>query len=184
MTTQKIAWAICGAGEKIEKTFETMLEIQEKYKNVEIHVYVSVAGQQVLKFYNLYKRIKENFDKLYFEVNSNAPFLAGDVQFHKFDFLLVAPCTSNSMAKISNRIGDTMITNSVIMGQKSQVPIYIMPVDFKEGKTVTKIPNGEELILELTSEDIECVRKVSKMKNTHVFEDTPEIFNIFKKLYD
>ncbi|MDR0912923.1 MAG: archaeoflavoprotein AfpA [Methanobrevibacter sp.] len=181
MTTKKIAWAITGAGEKIEKTYETMLDIQEKYKNdVEIYVYVSQAGQQVLKYYQLIKKVKENFEKVYFEKNSNAPFLAGDIQMHKFEFLLVAPCTSNTIAKLASRIGDTLITNAVIMGQKSQVPIYLMPVDFKEGVTVTKIPNGNELVLELTKEDIDCVRKVGNMKNTTIFEDVDGIYETFE----
>lgn len=181
---KKIAWAVTGAGEKIEKTYETMVDIQEKYGDkVEIRVFVSNAGKQVLKFYRLFKKIKESFEYVSFEVNSNSPFLAGDVQLHKYEFLLVAPCTSNTVAKLASRIGDTMITNAVIMGQKSQVPVYIMPVDFKEGVTVTKIPNGNDLILELTKEDIDCVRKISNMNNTFVFEDTDEIYNIFKEKF-
>jgi archaeoflavoprotein AfpA len=184
MKTKKIAWGITGAGEKIEKTCETMVDIQEKYKDqVDIRVFVSNAGKQVLKFYNLYKKIKKDFKHVSFEVNSNAPFLAGDVQLHKYEFLLIAPCTSNTIAKLASRVGDTMITNAVIMGQKSRVPVYIMPVDFKEGVTVTKIPNGNDLILELTKEDIDCVRKVAGMKNTNVFEDTDEIYNVFEKYF-
>jgi archaeoflavoprotein AfpA len=184
MKLKKIAWGITGAGEKIEKTYETMLDIQEKYKDqVEIRVFVSNAGKQVLKFYRLFKDIKENFGHVSFEVNSNTPFLAGDVQMHRYEFFLIAPCTSNTVAKLASRIGDTMITNSVIMGQKSRVPIYIMPVDFKEGVTVTKIPNGDDLVLELTKEDIDCVRKIAKMKNTYVFEDTDEIYNVFEKYF-
>lgn len=185
MKNKKIAWGISGAGEKIEKTYETMIDIQEKYRDqVDIKIFVSIAGQQVLKFYSLYKKIKENFDYVSFEKNSNAPFLAGDVQLHKYEFLIIAPCTSNTVAKLANRIGDTMITNAVIMGQKSRVPIYIMPVDFKEGITVTKIPNDDDLILELTKEDIDCVRKISSMKNTYVFEDTDEIYNVFEKYFN
>jgi flavoprotein len=51
----------------------------------------------------------------------------------KFDFLLIAPTTSNTVAKISLRIADTLLTNAAIMGQKTSTPIYIMPTDFKEG---------------------------------------------------
>jgi archaeoflavoprotein AfpA len=182
MKPKKIAWGITGAGEKIEKTYETMINIQNIYQNdVEIFVYVSKAGKQVLKYYKLFKKIKSDFKKVWFEINSNAPFLAGDVQLHKFEFILVAPCTSNTIAKIASRIGDTLITNSVIMGQKSRVPIYIMPVDFKEGITMTKTPNGNDLILELTTDDIDCLRKVAKMNRTNVFEDIEEIYKIFEK---
>ncbi|KZX13473.1 archaeoflavoprotein AfpA [Methanobrevibacter filiformis] len=179
----KVAWGITGAGEKIEETYETMLNIQKIYDNIDIRIYVSKAGEQVLKYYKLFKNIKKDFNNVWFEINSNSPFLAGDVQTHQFEFLIIAPCTSNSMAKIANRIGDTLITNSVIMGQKSQVPIYIMPVDFKEGTTVTKIPNGDDLILELTEEDVESVIKVGTMKNTTVFENTEMIYEIFEKYF-
>lgn len=184
MKTKKIAWGITGAGEKIEKTYETMIDIQEKYRDrVDMRVFASIAGQQVLKFYGLYKKIKENFEHVSFEKNSNAPFLAGDIQLHKYEFLFIAPCTSNTVAKLANRIGDTMITNAVIMGQKSRVPIYIMPVDFKEGAIVTKISNGNDLVLELTKEDIACVRKIANMKHINVFEDTDEIYNVFEKYF-
>lgn len=74
-TKKKIAWAVTGAGEKIEKTYETMVDIQEKYGDkVEIRVFVSNAGKQVLKFYRLFKKLKENFEYVSFEVNSNSPF--------------------------------------------------------------------------------------------------------------
>ncbi|HII86065.1 TPA: archaeoflavoprotein AfpA, partial [Candidatus Bathyarchaeota archaeon] len=45
------------------------------------------------------------------------------------DLLLIAPATSNTVAKITNGIGDTMLTNAAIMSLKAFVPVYIVPTD-------------------------------------------------------
>ena len=94
---------------------------------------------------------------------------------------MVAPATSNTVAKISLRIADTLLTNASIMGQKTSTPIYVMPTDFREGTTITKLPNGNDLKLNITHEDAEHVEKISKMPNTFVFEHPSEIPSIFEK---
>ena len=94
---------------------------------------------------------------------------------------MIAPATSNTVAKISLRIADTLLTNAAIMGQKTATPIYIMPTDYREGTTVTKLPNGKDLTLNITHEDAQHVEKLSKMPNTHVFEFPSEIPSIFEK---
>jgi len=121
------------------------------------------------------------FDKTWTEINSNAPFLAGQIQLKEFEFLLIAPTTSNTVAKISLRIADTLLTNAAIMGQKTSTPIYIMPTDFREGIVTTELPNGENLDINITKQDAGHVRNLESMRNTFVFENPDEILTIFKK---
>ena len=178
----KIAWGITGSGEKILETVEIMEEMKEKYrKTIDIRVFISKAGDQVLKYYNLSNTLETIFDKTWTEINANAPFLAGKIQLGTFDFLLIAPATSNTVAKISLRIADTLLTNAAIMGQKTSTPIYIMPTDFREGKTVTQLPNGNDLELNITHDDAQHVAKLANMPNTNVFEHPTEIPSIFEK---
>jgi flavoprotein len=98
--------------------------------------------------------------------------------------MLISPATSNTVAKISLRIADTLLTNAAIMGQKAGVPLYIMPSDFKEGTVITKLPNGKDLKLTITKEDVEHVEKLANMNNTHVFEHPEYIYDIFEKLVE
>lgn len=178
----KVAWGITGSGEKILETVDIMEEMKKKYKNTfDIRVFISKAGDQVLKYYNLSNTLETIFDKTWTEINANAPFLAGKIQLGTFDFLLIAPATSNTVAKISLRIADTLLTNAAIMGQKTSTPIYIMPTDFREGKTITQLPNGKDLELNITHEDAQHVEKLSNMPNTTVFEHPNEIPKIFEK---
>jgi len=179
---RRVAWGITGSGEKIEETVEIMEEMKEKYrKEFDIRVYVSKAGDQVLKYYNLSNTLETMFDKTWTEINANAPFLAGQIQMGNFEFLLLAPATSNTVAKISLRIADTLLTNAAIMGQKTSTPIYVMPTDFREGITTTKLPNGRDLALKITHEDAQHVKNLQDMENTFVFEHPNEIPAIFEK---
>jgi flavoprotein len=99
----------------------------------------------------------------------------------KYAFLLIAPATSNTVAKVSLRIADTLLTNAAIMGQKTSTPVYIMPTDFREGIVTTKLPNGHDLDLKITREDAQHVENLAQMDTTKVFESPNEIPAIFEK---
>ena len=179
---RKVAWGITGSGEKLVETVEIMKKMKKKYREeFDIRVYISKAGDQVLKYYNLSNTLETLFDKTWTEINANAPFLAGQIQLGSFEFLLLAPVTSNTVAKMSLRIADTLLTNAAIMGQKTSTPIYIMPTDFREGVVTTKLPNGHDLDLKITKEDALHVEKLRSMEKTFVFEHPDEIPAIFKE---
>ena len=179
---RKIAWGITGSGEKLVETVEIMQQMRDEYHKVyDIRVFISKAGDQVLKYYNLSNTLETKFDKTWTEINSNAPFLAGQIQLHRYDFLLIAPATSNTVAKISLRIADTLLTNAAIMGQKTNTPLYIMPTDFREGIVTTKLPNGKDLELTITREDAKHVERIAEMDSTLAFENPDEIPAIFEK---
>jgi archaeoflavoprotein AfpA len=168
----KIAWGITGAGDKIAEIIETMKQLQnETAGKVDFEVYVSKNGETMLKFYNLFEELKKSFPKVFVEQSSNLPFLAGMVQSQKYAFLLVMPASSNTVAKIVNSISDTLITNSALMALKAFVPVWIMPVDYKESIIYTKLPNGKDLKLRVRKEEADQVRKLIATEDVRVFED-------------
>lgn len=125
--------------------------------------------------------MKQNFEKISVEITSNSPFLAGDLQLGKFKFLMIAPATSNTVAKIATGITDTLLCNSAIMALKAFVPVYIMPSDYMEGTVDTKLPNGKDLKLRVRKEDAENTRKLSLMENVFVLKKPEEIREVFEK---
>jgi archaeoflavoprotein AfpA len=184
VTKRKIAWGITGAGDKIAEFIEAMKEIKKEYENaVEIQVFLSKAAETVLKFYKLENELKQNFAKVSVELNSNAPFLAAWMQMHKYEFLLIAPATSNTVAKIANSIGDTLLTNAAIMSLKAFVPVYIAPTDYKEGVVYTKLPNGKEMKLRVRKEEVQQVKKLQSMEDVFVLENSQKIRTVFKEWF-
>jgi archaeoflavoprotein AfpA len=176
----KVAWGITGAGDKIAEIIETMIDLKKKSEGlVEIQVFLSKAAEIMLKFYRLNDDLRQNFAKVTVESNSNSPFLAGMLQSHKYEFLLIFPASSNTVAKIVNSISDTLLTNSALMSLKAFVPVWIMPVDFKENVIYTKLPNGKEMKLRVRKEEADQVRKLEAMEDVHVFENPQKVREAF-----
>jgi archaeoflavoprotein AfpA len=179
---KRMAWGITGSGEQLAETIETMTKIKKRYENkVDINVYLSKAADQVLKYYRLTDALKESFSKIWIEINANAPFLAGQLQTGKFEFLLIAPATSNTVAKISMGIADSLLTNAAIMALKGFTPVYIVPSDYKEGTTTTKLPDGRDFRIRIREEDVENVKKLTLMRDVFILEKPMDINQVFKK---
>jgi archaeoflavoprotein AfpA len=182
MGKKKVAWGITGAGDKILETMKVMKKIKREFEDqVDIEVFISKSGDQVVKYYGISQDIETNFDKIWVEINANAPFLAGNIQLGKYEFMLIAPATSNTVAKIAMRMGDTLISNAAIMGQKADVTIYILPSDYEEGVTITKLPDGKDLKITIRKEDVEHVEKLAKMYNTYIIKEPEDIGKVFEK---
>jgi archaeoflavoprotein AfpA len=167
----KVAWGITGAGDKIAEILQTMIELKKQSDGtVEIEVFLSKAADTMLKFYRLEDELRNNFAKVTPELNANSPFLAAWLQSGKYEFLLIAPASSNTVAKIANSISDTMLTNAAIMSLKAFRHVYILPTDYKESVVTTKLPNGKEMKLRVRKEEADQVRKLEAMDGMHVFE--------------
>jgi archaeoflavoprotein AfpA len=177
---KKIAWGITGAGDKIAEIFEVMKDLKKQSEEVvEIDVFLSKAADTMLKFYRLEDELRAVFPKVQVELNANSPFLAAWLQSGKYEFLLIAPASSNTVAKIANSISDTMLTNSAIMSLKAFRPVYILPTDYRESTIVTKLPNGKEMKLRVRKEEANQVRKLEEMEDVHVLESPETMRQVF-----
>jgi len=176
----KVAWGITGAGDKIAEIVEVMKELKKQSEGkVEIEVYMSKASETMLKFYSLDEDVKKSFAKVSVEINSNSPFLAAWLQSGKYEFLLIAPASSNTVAKIANSISDTMLTNAALMALKAFKQVYVLPTDYRESVVYTKLPNGKDLKLRVRKEEADQVRKLESMDGMHVLESPQKMKEFF-----
>jgi len=180
----KIAWGITGGGDKIAEIVQVMIDLKKQYaSDVDIHVFVSKNGETMLRFYRQFDVLKQEFAHFSVEMNANAPFLASWLQSGKYDFMLVAPTSSNTVAKIVNSIGDTLITNSVIMSLKAFGTVYVLPTDYKESVVETVVPNGKTVRIQVRKEEADQVRRLEQMTGMYVIEKPEEIRGIFAERY-
>jgi archaeoflavoprotein AfpA len=179
-----VAWGITGGGDKIAEIVDMMIDLKRQYEHaVDIHVFVSKNGETMLRFYKQFDVLKKEFAKFTVETNPNAPFLAGWLQSGKYDFFFVAPTSSNTVAKIVNSIGDTLITHSVIMSLKAFGTVYLFPTDYKESLIETIVPNGKTLKIRVRKEEADQTRKLEQMDGMHVFETPEKIRAVFEERY-
>ena len=67
------------------------------------------------------------------------------------------------------------------MALKSFISVYILPCDYKEGVTVTQLPDGGEMKIRVRKEDVENVKKLAAMDGVHILESPEEIHHVFQK---
>ncbi len=178
--TLRIAWGITGCGDYLKESLSIMKELTKGY-GLDVRVFLSQAGEMVVKWYRLYDDLKASFPKTYVEKSPNVPFLAGDLQLGKYDFLLITPSTSNTVGKIASGISDTLLSNAASQAMKGKVPVYIFPADQKKGDIETDLPGGKKLTLTMRDVDLEAVERLRKMKGITVLGHPDEIRDIVKK---
>jgi archaeoflavoprotein AfpA len=179
---KRVAWGITGSGDRLLEVFDVMKDLKKQYQNdARITVYLSKAGDLVVKYYRMFKDLQTEFEKTRVEVNSNLPTLAVQLQSGKIDFLLIAPATSNTVAKLANGIADTLLTNAAIMALKAFVPVYILPCDYKEGVTVTQLPDGSKMKIRVRKEDAEYSQKLAVVDGIFILQKPEQIREIFQK---
>jgi len=178
--TIRIAWGITGCGDYLTESLELMKELAKEH-DLDVKVYLSQAGEMVVKWYKLYKELKTSFPRTYSEKSPNIPFLVGDLQLGKYDFLLIMPSTSNTVGKIAAGISDTLLSNAAAQAMKAKLPVYIFPADQKRGEIITDLPNGKKLTLSMRDVDIDAVDKLRNMPYITVLGHPGELRDIIKK---
>lgn len=172
--TLKLVWGITGSGDLMPETFAALSAVAER-GDVQVTAVLSKAAVKVVRWYKLWDQLETVAKDVLIEEDANTPFIVGRLQTGRFDCLLVAPLTANSAAKIAHGIADTIITNSVAQTNKTNVPVYLLPVDQRPGTTVTTLPGGEKLELAIRQVDIENSRKLAAMEGVTVLAGTHEI---------
>ena len=175
---KRIAWGITGSGDQMIETYSVLVDVQER-TGIETMVFLSKEGETVMKWYHLWDKIQRDFPNFKVDAGPNSPFIAGPLQMGYYDFLLIAPATANTVAKIVYGIADTLVTNSVSQTAKGKTPIFILPVDLKRGTVKTSAPNGRTFELTMREVDVTNSEKLAKMENITILESPYDIYDIF-----
>jgi archaeoflavoprotein AfpA len=175
---KRMAWGITGSGDQMIETYSVLVDIKER-TGVEAMVFLSKEGETVMKWYHLWDKIQTDFPNFKVDAGPNSPFIAGPLQMGHYDFLLIAPATANTVAKIVYGIADTLVTNTVSQTAKGKTPIFIMPVDQKRGTVKTAAPSGRAFELTMREVDITNSEKLAQMENITVLENPYDIYDIF-----
>ena len=173
----RIAWGITGSADQMIDTYNVLVCIKER-TGIEPMVFLSKEGETVMKWYHLWDRIQKDFPNFKMEAGPNSPFIAGPLQMGYYDFLLIAPATANTVAKIVCGIADTLVTNAVSQTAKGTTPIFILPADRKRGTVQAVSPNGKIFDLTMRKVDIENSEKLAQMENITVLESAYDIYDI------
>ncbi len=147
----KIAWAFTGAGHLLLESVEILEKIRAN-KEHQVTVLLSGAGEEVLKMYGLFNRVKSHTGRYYQELILEKDQMwsypiSGRFSLGRYDLLIVSPTTSNTIAKLVHGIADSLVTNAVAQAGKGKVRTLLVPVDLDSGDVDTVLPSKLELDL-------------------------------------
>ena len=167
MEEQRIAWAITGAGHALEECVGTI--VQQKRTDI----FLSRAAVEVLKIYDLYSRLQVSGLSIYRDDGKSARAAA---RFYSriYKVLVIAPATSNSVAKFVHGISDTLVTNLFAQAGKSRVPVIVYPTDLVP-ETLSFGPRREPLKVYPRPVDLENTGKLRKLAGTDVVGSREEL---------
>ena len=140
--TKNIAWGVTGAGHYLSESIAAMQKVSKKHR---VCIFVSLAGEEVLKMYGLFSELSMisgggYLQEIFLErEEGNSCPKTGRFMMGAFDLLIIAPATANTVAKIANGIADSVVTNAAALSNKAGIPVYVLPTEAKEG-TTTRTP--------------------------------------------
>ena len=119
---KRLAWAITGSGHFLRES----LEILQAIENVDI--FLSKAAAEIIKQYGFQAQLEATNHKIYQDKTaSSVPvelFYEG-----KYHTLVIAPATSNTIAKMAFGFSDSLVTNLYAQAGKTRVPSIIFACD-------------------------------------------------------
>lgn len=167
MEEKRIAWAITGAGHALEECVAMIV------KRKEIDLFLSRAAEEVLKMYGLYSRLQNSGLPVYRDEADSAP-VAARFYGRMYKLLVIAPATSNSVAKFVHGISDTLVTNLFAQAGKSRVPVIVYPTDLAP-ETLSFGPRREPLKVYPRPVDLENTGKLRSLAGTDVVGSRKEL---------
>ena len=165
-TSPRLAWAITGSGHYIEECVEFLLTLDN------VDLYISQAGEEVLKMYGV--SLNELRDKMpvYRDKTASCPpvglFYKG--YYHTF---VLAPTTSNTIAKCVLGIADSLVTNLYSQAGKCRVPSIVYPCDIAP-EMETTAPSGKVMVYPRKI-DLDGTAKLREFAYTEVVESVDSL---------
>lgn len=164
--TPRLAWALTGSGHFFTESLELMRRVPD------LDLFVSKAGAEVIRMY------KEDFDKLPKAVRvfrdttaSAAP--VGLFYHGVYHTLVLAPATSNTIAKCVTGISDNLATNVFAQAGKCRVPAIVFACDTAP-ELETMAPDGMVKVYPRRI-DLENVEKLKTFEATAVVESLADL---------
>jgi len=132
-TDSRFAWCVTGSGHYIEESLDLCARLPE------VDVYLSSAAEEVLTMYGWpLDRLRQRFRVFRDKTASAVP--VGLLYERVYHTVIVAPATSNTVAKCALGIADTLPTNLFAQAGKRAIPTLVFACD-TEPVVVTKSPS-------------------------------------------
>jgi flavoprotein len=158
VTTPRWAWALTGSGHYFTESLDIIRRLQH------VDLFVSRAAAEVVRMY------KQRFDlppaaRVFRDTTASAA-PVGMFYHGVYHTLVVAPASSNTVAKCALGISDTLVTNVFAQAGKCRVPAIVFACD-SAPEMETRAPSGMVRVYPRRI-DLEHTHRLAEFESTDV----------------
>ncbi len=168
-TNKRLAWALTGSGHYLRECLDILNNLQAD--DVAVDLFVSKAAAEILQQYGY----KHNIGKIFQDKTASSVPVG---QFYKgvYHTLVMAPVTSNTIAKMVCGISDNLITNIYAQAGKTRVPSIVFACDTAP-EMVSEAPRDHWVKVYPRKIDLDNVEKLKQFEETTIVEDMQALQN-------
>lgn len=163
MQTQRLAWAISGSGHYLRESLDILATLEN------VDVFLSKAAAEIITQYGFQARLNATNHRVYQDKTaSSVPvelFYQG-----KYHTLVVAPATSNTIAKMAYGFSDSLVTNLYAQAGKTRVPSIVFACDTGP-ELESEAPRDNLVKVYPRQIDLANVEKLAEFEATKVVAD-------------
>jgi dihydromethanopterin reductase (acceptor) len=162
----RFAWCVTGSGHLIEESIDLALQLPQ------VDMFLSAAGEEVLPLYGWpVAKLRERFRVMRDNSASSVP--VGMLYEGLYHTVVIAPATSNTVAKCAFGISDTLPTNLYAQAGKQCVPGIVFACD-TEPTVITQSPH-DWVELRPRAIELENVERLARIEHTTVARSLDEL---------
>jgi dihydromethanopterin reductase (acceptor) len=163
MEKRRMAWALTGSGHYLRECLDIINRLED------VDLFLSRAAAEILQQYGY----QHNVGRIYQDKTaSSVPvelFYEG-----KYHTLVIAPATSNTVAKMVAGISDNLVTNLYAQAGKTRVPSVVFACDTKP-ELESEAPRENMVKVYPRHIDLENMQKLKTFEETTVAADMQQL---------
>ena len=160
---QRLAWALTGSGHYLRECLEIIDGLQD------VDLFLSRAAAEILQQYGY----KPDVGRIYYDKTASA--VPVELFYHgAYHTVVIAPATSNTVAKMVCGISDNLVTNIYAQAGKCLVPTIVFACD-TDPELESEAPREHMVKVYPRRIDLENMEKLKHFEATNVVGDMQQL---------
>ncbi len=160
---QRLAWAITGSGHYLRECIDLINQLEN------VDLFLTKAADEILKQYGY----KHNVGRVFLDKTASS--VPVEFFYHgAYHTVVIAPATSNTVAKMVCGISDTLVTNVYAQAGKCRVPSIVFACD-TEPEIESEAPHEHMVKVYPRHIDLENMQKLKTFEETIVAGDMQQL---------
>jgi dihydromethanopterin reductase (acceptor) len=166
-TNKRLAWAITGSGHYLRESLQILASIQE------VDIFLSRAAAEIIKQYGFQAQLDAMGHRIFQDKTASSV----PVEFFYeglYHTLVIAPVTSNTVAKMAYGFSDSLVSNLYAQAGKTRVPSIVFACDTAP-ELESEAPRDNMVKVYPRRIDLDNVQKLAQFEVTEVVASIAEL---------